>query len=442
MIEPDETFFVNLSRPVNATIARGQAQGTILNDDGLAGVFDHLKWSAIPATQYVDQPFPVSISAKDFADGPATNFTGTVALSGRTGRPDVLLGTGGSAWLFPLATGYHDARTQMIYLTNEIGGSGRIVALGLDVLLTPGQTMNNFTIRLKHTALNRYTAPAWETNDWTTVYQANQMVLSNGPVSFLFATPFDYNGTSNLMVDLSFNNFYFTTDGYCHSTGTGVARSLAVQNDGQFGDPLNWSGTTAPVPAANSMIPNLRLAFGFSVLITPTISGNFVNGVWQGNLVVQQSATNMFLGAEDGNGHNALSGLFSVLVNPDTNGNGLPDEWEIRYFGSLNAPNGGPNDDPDGDGATNLQEYLAGTNPLDPADVFKITSVQILGADVGISFATVAAHRYRVERTADLVGGSWTAVADNLAGTGGILQVSDVNGTSQPQRFYRVRLLP
>jgi hypothetical protein len=51
MIEPDETFFVNLSRPVNATIARGQAQGTILNDDGLAGVFDHLEWSAIPSTQ-------------------------------------------------------------------------------------------------------------------------------------------------------------------------------------------------------------------------------------------------------------------------------------------------------------------------------------------------------------------------------------------------------
>lgn len=31
--EPDETFFVNLSNPVNATIARGQGKGTILNDD-------------------------------------------------------------------------------------------------------------------------------------------------------------------------------------------------------------------------------------------------------------------------------------------------------------------------------------------------------------------------------------------------------------------------
>ncbi|HEX9545877.1 MAG TPA: Calx-beta domain-containing protein, partial [Acidimicrobiales bacterium] len=33
VIEPDEAFFVNLSSPTNATIARGRGQGTILNDD-------------------------------------------------------------------------------------------------------------------------------------------------------------------------------------------------------------------------------------------------------------------------------------------------------------------------------------------------------------------------------------------------------------------------
>jgi hypothetical protein len=32
-VEPNETFFVNLSGPVNATIAGAQGQGTILNDD-------------------------------------------------------------------------------------------------------------------------------------------------------------------------------------------------------------------------------------------------------------------------------------------------------------------------------------------------------------------------------------------------------------------------
>jgi hypothetical protein len=34
--EVDETFFVNLSAPVNATIATGKGTGTITNDDGPA----------------------------------------------------------------------------------------------------------------------------------------------------------------------------------------------------------------------------------------------------------------------------------------------------------------------------------------------------------------------------------------------------------------------
>lgn len=44
----------------------------------------------------------------------------------------------------------------------------------------------------------------------------------------------------------------------------------------------------------------------------------------------------------------------------DTDHNGLPDAWEMQYFGHLgNDPKG----DPDGDGLTNLQEYLLHTNP-------------------------------------------------------------------------------
>lgn len=44
----------------------------------------------------------------------------------------------------------------------------------------------------------------------------------------------------------------------------------------------------------------------------------------------------------------------------DANGNGLADAWEAAF----NQHD--PNADPDGDGRTNLQEHLAGTDPLDP----------------------------------------------------------------------------
>ena len=49
-----------------------------------------------------------------------------------------------------------------------------------------------------------------------------------------------------------------------------------------------------------------------------------------------------------------------VLRMPDTDGRGLPDWWQQRFFGHRGVD---PNDDPDVDGLTNAQEYQAGTNP-------------------------------------------------------------------------------
>lgn len=51
--------------------------------------------------------------------------------------------------------------------------------------------------------------------------------------------------------------------------------------------------------------------------------------------------------------------LNSVPPEPDSDADGMPDEWESRF-----SPDGlAPNDDPDGDGYTNIEEFLNDTNP-------------------------------------------------------------------------------
>jgi len=300
--------------------------------------------------------------------------------------------------------------------------------------------MNHFTIRMKHTSFSSFATAAWETNGWTTVYQANDAVISNGWVKFSFEIPFEYNGTNNLMVDFSFNNFYFTTDGLCRSTPTTQVRSLYFQTDSEFGNPLNWSGPSAPAPNVSASVPNLLLVSGFPISISSTNSGPFTNGVWTGSLIVPQPATNLFLVADDGDGHVAFSSIFSVQSSPDTDGDGLPDAWERQYFGSLNAPEGGPEQDPDGDGLTNRQEFLAGTDPRVAASVLRITSVHFSEADVVIRFSTMSGRSYRVERTANLDRDSWTTVADHVVGTGAVVEVSDFGADGQRRQFYRVRL--
>lgn len=48
---------------------------------------------------------------------------------------------------------------------------------------------------------------------------------------------------------------------------------------------------------------------------------------------------------------------------PDSDSDGLPDDWETQHFGNLNQ---GPGDDPDNDQLTNLEEYQNGTDPNNP----------------------------------------------------------------------------
>jgi hypothetical protein len=120
--------------------------------------------------------------------------------------------------------------------------------------------MSNFTIRMKHTDLSVYgSLPIWESSDWTTVYQTNETITTTGWVQFDFTTPFDYNGTKNLMVDISFNDDSYTTDGLCRYSTPGGKRSIYYRTDSGYGDPLDWSGKT-PTPSVITNVPNVRLS--------------------------------------------------------------------------------------------------------------------------------------------------------------------------------------
>ncbi|MHC4191022.1 MAG: S8 family peptidase [Planctomycetota bacterium] len=171
---------------------------------------------------------------------------------------NITIGTGTSNWNYPMHTVYEDSRTQVIYLASEIGGSGNISALALDVTKVPDEAirMNNWTIRMQHTS--EYSSCrldgelCWSLLDpcidpWTVVYQNDETVYSTGWRIFEFQRPFEYNGTDHLMMDFSFNNRFSASDGECRSHEVIFGqRSTCAQSDGQYGDPLNWSGTSRP----------------------------------------------------------------------------------------------------------------------------------------------------------------------------------------------------
>ncbi|MDZ4405532.1 M36 family metallopeptidase [Prosthecobacter sp.] len=230
-----------------------------------------------------------------------TNATPLVVSS--TSSVQNTSGTGTVTANFPLGTFYHDERSQMIYTPAEVGGAMTINSVALDVSTIPGQVMNTFTIRMKHTATADYNSSAsWDSTGWTTVYSTTQTVSTTGWNTFTLTTPFVYNGSSNLMVDICFNNSNYTSEGYCRSSTTTTPRSIWYQTDSGYGDPLLWSGTTTPTPITSTNLPNMRFSGTGSVqtaAISPTATGSFANGSWTGGIAVQQAGASVFLAADD-----------------------------------------------------------------------------------------------------------------------------------------------
>ena len=114
------------------------------------------------------------------------------------------------------------------------------------------------------------------------------------------------------------------------------------------------------------------------------------------------------------------------------------ENWRLANFGTIaNTGNAADSADPDGDGWTNAQEYISGTNPNNWSSVLKISQMVKSGNDMLLSFPTVSGKTYRVERS-DTLQGPWTTVQSNIAGTGGTVQITDTNGAAQPKRFYHV----
>jgi hypothetical protein len=158
-------------------------------------------------------------------------------------------------------------------------------------------------------------------------------------------------------------------------------------------------------------------------------------------VTVNQPGGTLVLRVSDGATHFGSSDAFIVESASDLDGDGLPDSWQARYFPAGGA-NRGPNDDPDHDGLTNLQEFHAGTDPLDAGSAIRITDLRVVNGSVRIQFQTASGKAYRLERADDLSSAAWTPVAEFIVGTGGPVQILDAGAASQGSHFYRVRLLP
>lgn len=190
------------------------------------------------------------------------------------------------------------------------------------------------------------------------------------------------------------------------------------QDSTTYGEGQKWIGETTVTTAANG-----NAAF--------TVTFTNVTGVWP---YISSIATD-----PQNNTSEFSKCALASLNTTDADNDGMPDEFEQAAHLSPTNPNDAASD-LDGDGFSNLREYLAGTDPNDASDYLRIDNFRKVNQSTTFTFASLIGKTYSVEFSTNLVAG-WNGLtgATNLAGTGLTINITDNNAGTR-EKYYRIRV--
>jgi uncharacterized repeat protein (TIGR01451 family) len=484
-VEVNETFFVNLSNPIEATLANTQALGTIINDDG------------VPSISIAD----ASVSEGDAGTNSAL-FTLRLSAS-----HDQVVTVG-------FATVAGTAEAGIDYLsTNGV------------VTFAPGTTNQTIAVRVLGDRLDEVNETYFvnlfnPSNAFISDSQGLGTILDDDPLNFLLSTDsvnvaeggsnsfsvrLGSPPTSNVVVNTRFSNgdpsltVMIGSNLTFNAGNWNVSQSVTLRasEDVDTADVnATFTVSSAALPARTLSVRGLDndleqfiRCSGDSAVFTTAPSGAGPFGyLWSKNAIPLAGRTNSSLivtnvTAGDAGSYSveiscpsyAVTKVGTLSVNNRTTATPLS--------GSTNCPGTTAifSTVPGGSGPfvfvwrrngtmlpgqtnsslviTNVRQTDTGTYSVEVAGrcglaassaslsiansdvcLLRITSVGLLGPDITIRFPTVPGEHYRVERTANLGSNVWVTVVDSVLGTGEPVQVTDVGGGSQPRRFYRVVL--
>ena len=115
---------------------------------------------------------------------------------------------------------------------------------------------------------------------------------------------------------------------------------------------------------------------------------------------------------------------------------GIPQEWMSAYFGGNIVAWPQPSADSDGDGASNRDEFRAGTNPTDPNSVLR-QRLQETPQGMFLTWNTQPGLIYRVQVSTDL--SSWTGVGGLRFAAGSVDSIYVGGSTKAYYRIERLR---
>jgi hypothetical protein len=208
------------------------------------------------STTYIAQVFEYNGSA-----GSENYFTDTATDNPKTQATtnEVQIGTGtGTQYYLPWSTYYRYSYSQMIYTSAEIGSGSTIQSIKFKYNGNTTYTWNSLVVYMGHTTKSEFaSATDWvSVGSLTQVYSGSVAVTAGAAAwyTITLSTPFQYNGTDNLLIAIDNNQNGYTSSSSQWYYTTSTNKYIYAQSDS-----TNYSPSSPPSGTRNSDRPNIVL---------------------------------------------------------------------------------------------------------------------------------------------------------------------------------------
>jgi hypothetical protein len=191
--------------------------------------------------------------------------------------------------------------------------------------------------------------------------------------------------------------------------------------------------------ASESPEPGREPSQGLLILNNPPISYNRQTVTLDGQPLALVNTAGEFAPGLNSRGRVERIDLQLGTLPEDSDGNGLPDAWELQYFGKIGVD---PRDDADGDGMDNQAEFRAGTNPRDPDSQFAVIHIEVTAGGVVIEWSSEPGRRYQLRRASSLLEApaAYSVIQSGIGATPPLNRFTDTTTQGGTLYFYRIQL--